>query len=408
MVTACGSALPLSPFATITQLFLTPVDSDLRAFFEEAHALITQCPSLVDAVEADLDRHALNKKATRLADKQWLVQRSALLPGLVTPAADVSNPLTLLHGRPRTPAYVVLIAMLLRGYCGAGFKSGDVASSMAESITLRVFFANLHLEMPGRSTLTELVNAITNETRLLVLDAQVARAMNLKLDDFTTILQDSTHVEANTAWPTDSRLLVDLVRRLMRIGEGLGRINLPSIKSDKLQSILTKMTTLSRKIELSRGKTDAKPERTRRYKKLLQLSKQAHTVLLAHITPLTSLLEVLDVRPSQKALAARTVEHLHSDLDALATVRATCEARVLRDEKVPMSEKVLSLCDSDVGFISKGQRDPVIGYKPQIARSGEGFIVGLRLPQGNASDSQQLVPMVDEIIARTNIVPKGG
>ena len=78
MVTACDSALPLSPFATITQLFLTPVDSDLRAFLEEAHALITQCPSLVDAVEADLDRHALNKKATRLADKQWLAQRSAL------------------------------------------------------------------------------------------------------------------------------------------------------------------------------------------------------------------------------------------------------------------------------------------------------------------------------------------
>ena len=69
-----------------------------------------------------------------------------------------------------------------------------------------------------------------------------------------------------------------------------------------------------------------------------------------------------------------------------------------------MSEKVLSLCDPDVGFIAKGQRDPVIGYKPQLARSGEGFIVGLHLPKGNASDSPQLVPMLDEVIARTGIV----
>ena len=114
----------------------------------------------------------------------------------------------------------------------------------------------------------------------------------------------------------------------------------------------------------------------------------------------------LDVRPSQKELAARAVGRMRADLDALDTVRAACEARVLREEKVPMSAKILSLSDPDVGFISKGQRDPVIGYKPQVARSGAGFITGLLLPKGNAPDSQQLVPMVAEVIARTTVVPR--
>ena len=41
----------------------------------------------------------------------------------------------------------------------------------------------------------------------------------------------------------------------------------------------------------------------------------------------------------------------------------------------------------DAGFISNGRRNPVIGCKPQVARSGNGVITGPLLPQGNAPDS---------------------
>jgi len=92
-------------------------------------------------------------------------------------------------------------------------------------------------------------------------------------------------------------------------------------------------------------------------------------------------------------------------VDALAKVISNCDARVLHDEKVPMATKLLSVSDPEAGFISKGQRVPVVGYKPQLARSGAGFITGLLLPQGNASDSGQLVPMVEEVIRRTHVTP---
>jgi IS5 family transposase len=49
---------------------------------------------------------------------------------------------------------------------------------------------------------------------------------------------------------------------------------------------------------------------------------------------------------------------------------------------------------------------PVVGYKPQVARSGAGFVTGLLLPKGNAADSDQLVPMVDQVVRRTTVVPK--
>ena len=76
-----------------------------------------------------------------------------------------------------------------------------------------------------------------------------------------------------------------------------------------------------------------------------------------------------------------------TDVTSLRQVIANCEARVLRKEKVAAQDKVLSVSDADAAFIVKGERDPVVGYKPQLARSRQGFVTGLLVPQGNASDS---------------------
>jgi hypothetical protein len=401
-----GPAVPASPFAPITTLFLSPVDSDLYAVLIEAHALINETPSLVKAIEKDLDAHGLCKKALRVADEEWLENQTLNLPCLPEAVRDPDKPLVLKQGRPRTPGYVVLISLLLRGYSGAGFKSSDVTSAMTESITLHVFFTNLGLKMPGRSTLTELVNAVSNQTRLLVLDAQTARALRLNLDDFRTFIQDSTHVDGNTAWPTDSRLMVDLVARLVRVGEGLERVDLSPLECDGIGKLLQEMVRLNREIEFSHGKKDGKRIRCRCYKKLPRKSKRIQAVVTPKVEKLAEEVKALDVRPSRQAIAERAVERLRTDVEALHKVCAACESRVVHEKIVPMSEKVLSLSDPDAGFISKGQREPVIGYKPQVARSGAGFITGLLLPQGNAPDSKNLLPMVEEVIARTKVTPQ--
>ena len=398
--------VPAFPFAPVTPLFLSTVDSDLHAFLEETHHLIQGEPSLVKAVDKDLDAHALRKKAMRVADARWLAEQTRKLPGIPEPSQEPDDPRALRQGRSRTPAYVVLIALFLRGFWGAGFKSAKVTSQMVESITLRVFFTNLDLDMPGRSTLTELVNAVSNDTRLLVLDAQVARAFRLNLDDFETFLQDSTHVDGNTTWPTDSRLMVDLVTRLIRIGEGLERVDLSPIECAKIQARLNKMIRLNREIEFSHGKKNGKRDRRRRYEKMLRMSQRILSWLTPEVDQRAVEVNALDVPPSRQAVAVRAVERLQGDLEALQKVCAACESRVLHDKNVPISDKVLSLSDPDAGFIAKGQRETVIGYKPQLARSGAGFVTGLHLPQGNAPDSKNFLPMVDEVIARTKVTPK--
>lgn len=403
--------VPLAPFDAVPTLLLSAAaDSDLLQFLQEAHSLLVANPALVARAEADLDAHGCAKKALRVADAEWQAERTAPLPGYIsTPIVVDPTRLVLAQGRPRTPGYVVLIAALLRGYFGAGFKSCDAATMMQESVTLRIFFANLMLPMPARSTLTELVNAISNETRRLILDAQIALVLGLGWDEFSVMLQDSTHVGGNTAWPTDSRLLVALVSRLLHVGASLARVHLPvfeTLAASKVQQHLEAMIKLDREIDMSTGTREGKRTRRQRYKTLLWRARRASKLLNDATAQTEAALTSVDILPTRKAMAERAVHRLRTDIDALAQVIANCEARVIEERKVKMAEKKLSLSDPDAGFISKGQRVPVIGYKPQVARSGMGFVTGLLLPQGNAADSDQLVPMVDEVIRRTTVVPR--
>src|SRR5258707_11639512 len=62
------------------------------------------------------------------------------------------------------------------------------------------------------------------------------------------------------------------------------------------------------------------------------------------------------------------------DLAALEQAANVCERRVMGQEKVPVAEKLISLSDSDAAFIVKGGWNAVVGYRPQLARSGRGFV----------------------------------
>jgi len=68
MTPNCNPKVPNFPFSPIVPLFLEPVDSQLYDFLTDVHSTIVAEPSLVDAVEKDLDAHGLqNAEPLRLA-----------------------------------------------------------------------------------------------------------------------------------------------------------------------------------------------------------------------------------------------------------------------------------------------------------------------------------------------------
>ena len=48
---------------------------------------------------------------------------------------------------------------------------------------------------------------------------------------------------------------------------------------------------------------------------------------------------------------------------------------------------------------------PIIGYKPQIIRSKQGFITALRVPKENNSDSNEFPPTVIPSVMNTKVFP---
>src|SRR5215470_5161587 len=59
-----------------------------------------------------------------------------------------------------------------------------------------------------------------------------------------------------------------------------------------------------------------------------------------------------------------------------------CERRVMEQEKVPVADKIISLSDADASFIVKGGWNTVVGYRPQLARSGAGLCHGACVTSG--------------------------
>lgn len=63
------------------------------------------------------------------------------------------------------------------------------------------------------------------------------------------------------------------------------------------------------------------------------------------------------------------------------------------------------MSDPDATFIKKGNRELIFGYRPQIARSREGFVGAMIVPEGNASDKKMFEEAVCEWMRVTNVVP---
>ena len=398
-------ASTVTPLRPIRKLIPLIPDTDLSRLIAEGYALAASEPRILEMIDRDRDVHALAKKKARIEDQAWVTARGLSLQGFdATEDANWASNLELAAGRPRMPAILVLTFVLCRGYFG-GFKDRETATNLAESRTLEIVLANLGLSMPGASTIIDNGNALRPATLEFIVEAQIRQALRENLDDFKKLTFDSTKVEANSAWPTDSGLIVGLVVRaehMLRLLADHGiTIRLPAVMNEIIKTI----KDLHKQIQLSSGKKNSAKKRAKLYRRQMRLARKARKELAKAYERAAAKFSNLDVMPSKRLAVATLVEWIEVDIQNLSIVIANADKRINRDEKVPASEKVVSLSDQDAAMIVKGEREPVVGYKPQIGRSESGFVTAIIVPVGNAADSGQLRPIVDASLKRTGIVP---
>lgn len=388
-------------------LFFPVPDTDFRDFLERIDELIKFAPEILPAIERDLDNHAKKKKKIRLKDKRFVKGILGELPGLQEAYCfDSDLKVRLGIGRPRMPAYLVYVFLMIRGELGSVTRREDV-TFIRESISLYSFLGKNNYQMPGTTTILENINAVSNETRELIFARQIRFIMTEGLDDFTEQIFDSTQVEANSAWPTDAKILTGLLSRAHRLGQKLELFELPNFQVWWMNQWLRKMRRLTLRINLAGGKPYAKRKRKKYYRRLLKFGRRAVEHLDREVQRIEETYQPYEyLFPSRRKMIREVMKQIREDVADAYQVITYAGERIFEGKTGSSRDKILSLSDKTAAYIKKGGRQAVIGYKPQLARSGRGFITGLIVKEGNPADRAELLPLFDDVVNRTGVVPE--
>ena len=259
----------------------------------------------MEHIDEDLDLHAKKKKLLRLADAQFFAGQTPDLPKLQFQLRELKlDEIELETGRPRTEAYVVYLFLMLRGWAG-GCKDQQARLLLEESITLKLWLEHLGLQLPPASTLSENLNAVSNQTRRLIHQAQLRYILQQRLDDFQKCFIDSTAVEANTERPTDSTILIRLISRICTTGANLYRLDLPDMNPIGLSAQQQELRQYCQQIDFLQGKGRAEAKRRKLYFQLLRRVRRIRKRLLRDLESVRQNLEArTDLAPSRRLMSA--------------------------------------------------------------------------------------------------------
>lgn len=391
----------MSILKPLNLLFMEVPDSDFGRFLDQIDRFISRYPEILNSIEEDLDSHGRKKKKWRLEDKRWKQRAEcAEIEGAEHwPEIDPED-LQLEQGRERMPADVVFMFMMIRAYVG-GAASRDFQDLVRGSITVQMMLRHHDMKMPGVSTINENTNAVTNETRRMIQRKQIQYGRTEGLDDFTEMTVDSTAVASNTAWPTDSLIIFKLISRIWRIGSQLEDYGVENLQRHWTEQWLEKMKSRHVDIVMS----DGKGERRKHYRQFLDAARKCADHLEAERQAMEERVDPASIRPSLRQRLRRDRNQLRRDLEDTEKMIDVAHRRVFDGKQTPTSGRVLSICAPEAAFITKGGRDPVIGQRPQVCKSSNGFVGYLEVPPENAPDSKMFIPALRGWMETTFVIP---
>ena len=400
MTTGTTGTGNLSP---VNMLFTGLPETDFADFMAESDRFYDRHPQVREAIRGDLELHAKKKKRDRLRDQRWEKFRN------IEPLQEMKpdweeirlEEIELEEGRPRImDPYGTFMLMMARGYQG-GESSRPFQDLIQESRTIYVLLKNRGISMPAPSTINENLNAVRNGTRDMIHRRHLEDVRAEGLDDFTEMTIDSTGMEANSAWPTDSMIITGLIERIWRTGGKLEQFGTENFQRHWTECWLKKL----RKLNFRITNADTSRERKKWYRKVYEFAENALKHLTSETNAFEERVEPGRLRPSMRDRLKDVQVQLTRDLVKAEKVISYSKKRVLEGGKTSSEEKVLSLADEDLAFIEKGDREPIIGYRLQLGRSEYGFIGYLEIPEGNPNDAIKLVPAVKGWKLNTSVLP---
>src|SRR4051812_4402407 len=316
----------------------------------------------------------------------WLDEHPTLL-GLV--AADLRRDGVQETGRQGLPAEAVLRCALLKQYRPLRYEG--FAFPLEASASFRGFARPPWAWSPKKSVLHKTISAIRAETWEAINRMLLASARQEKLEDGSIVRLDSTVTAALMHEPSDSSLLWDAVRVMVRLLKqaqawmgGIGRGWRDHRRAAKKRW---------RAIEFTRGR----PKRVPLYRELIEITRKTLAYLRGAAARLAG------TSSPAVVLWQAKVRHYETRIE---TVIAQSERRVLCGEAVPAGDKLVSLFEAHADIIVKGSRDVDYGHKLTLTTGQSGLILDLVIEAGNPADSDRLWPMLERHIGAYGAAPR--
>ncbi len=268
---------------------------------------------------------------------------------------------------------------------------------LSDSTAFRAFTRLNVNQCPKTSALQSNIKALSEATWEKINRLLVKQAKAEGVEDGNIVRIDSTAVDTDIHYPTDSSLLNDGIRVLTRMMiEGKQLSPCPVYCFHDHRRVAKKLN-----LKILNGKK--KDIKKRAYKELLQYSKRVSGYAVDAIQTLRSWSgDNLKDELTAPALASR----IERTLGIFERVINQTERRVLKDEQVPASEKVVSFFEEHTDIIVKSRRDTQYGHKVCLMGGKSNMILDVLMPQGNPADTDLLRPMVERHVDIHGKVPE--
>lgn len=295
----------------------------------------------------------------------------------------LKNPAT---GRNGLSAPQVLRSLALQRVKNWDYR--ELRERIADGYTLRRFTDFYSRCVPKHDAFNRAFNRLTPDTLECINQAIVRAAVALDLEDGSKLRVDTTVVETNIHYPTDSTLLWDSVRVITRLigrldellPQGVGRF------ANRTRRVRRRMQEIQRMTPKQRHR-----RQRRKYRELIRTTEQvvqdAREVLkktntIRRIDPISDI-AIRDLRVQ--------IEH-HCGLGLQVIDQA--RRRVLEHESVPNEQKIYSIFEPHTDLIKRGkvQKPVEFGHKVFLAESAQGLITQYRVLNGNPTDEVQVRP----------------
>ena len=301
------------------------------------------------------------------------------------------------HGRPTISMGTFVRLMVIKQRTGWGYET--LVREVSDSIHLRRFcLIALGERVPDESTVRKLTRRlgadVVNElTRCVIAKAQRETRFRAR-----AVRIDSTVVEADVRYPSDSALALDGARTLAReakkltalVGEHSGRVR------DRTRAIGRRLRLISRTVGRRTGE---------RKQEVLRLTKEAGELLSRTLREARRL--ALSARRCARGRGAsaklQAVKRLEEMVSRAERVVAQIKRRLAGE---PNPNRLVSMFDADARPIRKGKlgKPNEFGYVAQICEVTEntkpgarGFIVPTSTKPGSPNEAQLLPDTVSEL-----------